>query len=177
GWRLGRVITVVDRGFASEENLRIIQRAGGHYIAGEKLRAGKREVAEALGRGGRYQQVKANLHVKEIVVGDGEARRRYVLVYNPEQAKRDRLRREKLVDHLEAELAQLKTLPSGQHTKAVCALLSHPPTPATWRRPGAASCASTGPGCAMRNALTANTCCAPPTTPCPLKTSPWAISS
>ena len=126
GWRLGRVITVVDRGFASEENLRIIQRAGGHYIAGEKLRAGKREVAEALGRGGRYQQVKANLHVKEIVVGDGEARRRYVLVYNPEQAKRDRLRREKLVEHLEAELAQLKTLPSGQHTKAVCALLSHP---------------------------------------------------
>src|SRR5690606_40216187 len=36
------------------------------------------------------------------------------------------LRREKLVEHLEAELAQLKTLPSGQHTKAVCALLSHP---------------------------------------------------
>lgn len=126
GWRLGRVITVVDRGFASEENLRIIQRAGGHYIAGEKLRSGKREEAEALGRGGRYQQVKANLHVKVIVVGDGEARRRYVLVYNPEQAKRDRLRREKLVEHLEAELAQLKTLPSGQHTKAVCALLSHP---------------------------------------------------
>jgi len=30
GWKLGRVITVVDRGFRSEENLRILQRAGGH---------------------------------------------------------------------------------------------------------------------------------------------------
>lgn len=29
GWKLGRVITVVDRGFSSAENLRHLQRAGG----------------------------------------------------------------------------------------------------------------------------------------------------
>lgn len=39
GWKLGGVISVVDRGFVSEDNLRILQHAGGHYIAGEKLLA------------------------------------------------------------------------------------------------------------------------------------------
>ncbi|MGI8623591.1 MAG: IS1634 family transposase [Solirubrobacteraceae bacterium] len=38
GWRLGRVVTVVDRGFSSDENLRYLTRAGGHWIAGEKMR-------------------------------------------------------------------------------------------------------------------------------------------
>jgi|SRR5690242_9405926 len=38
GWRLGRVVTVVDRGFSSRENLAYLQRAGGHYIAGERMR-------------------------------------------------------------------------------------------------------------------------------------------
>src|SRR3954451_17099081 len=32
GWRLGRVVTVVDRGFSSDENLRYLTRAGGHWI-------------------------------------------------------------------------------------------------------------------------------------------------
>ena len=40
GWRLGRVVTVVDRGFSSRENLAYLQRAGGHYIAGERMRDG-----------------------------------------------------------------------------------------------------------------------------------------
>jgi hypothetical protein len=50
GWKLGRVITVLDRGFNSEDNLRYLRRAGGHYIAGEKLRSGKAKTAEALKR-------------------------------------------------------------------------------------------------------------------------------
>lgn len=126
GWKLGRVISVVDRGFASEDNLRTLQRAGGHYIAGERMRSGKAPIEEALSRKGRYQTVRDNLHVKEIIVGEGEARRRYILVRNPEQAKRDRLQRQKLVEKLEMELQQLKELVGGRHTKAVCALMSHP---------------------------------------------------
>jgi hypothetical protein len=70
-WKLGRVVTVVDRGFVSEENLRVLRRAGGHYIAGERLRAGKKGVKEALSRPGRYQQVGPHLEVKEIVVAPG----------------------------------------------------------------------------------------------------------
>lgn len=126
GWKLGRVISVVDRGFTSEDNLRTLQRAGGHYIAGERMRSGKAEVEDALSRRGRYQEVRNSLYIKEIVVGDGEARKRYVLVRNPEQAKRDRAQREKHLARLEKELAQLKHLDRGKHTKAVCALRSHP---------------------------------------------------
>lgn len=126
GWKLGRVITVVDRGFVSEENLRELQKAGGHYIAGEKLRSGKEDTEAALSRGGRYRWVKEGVEVKEIVVGEGEARKRYVLVRNEKQAERDRAQREKLVERLEQELGQLKLLEGQHHTRACCALLSHP---------------------------------------------------
>jgi hypothetical protein len=61
GWRLGRVVTVVDRGFSSDENLRYLTRAGGHYIAGMKLRSGMAETEQALSRQGRYRTIKDNL--------------------------------------------------------------------------------------------------------------------
>ncbi|MDP3062085.1 MAG: IS1634 family transposase, partial [Chloroflexota bacterium] len=124
GWKLGRVITVVDRGFVSEENLKELQRAGGHYIAGERLRSGKAETEAALGRAGRYQWVEDGVEVKEIVVGQGEARRRYVLVRNEKRAERDRAQREELLRRLERELSQLKELKGQPHTRACCALLS-----------------------------------------------------
>ena len=61
GWRLGRVVTVVDRGLSSEENLRYLTRAGGHWIAGEKLRDGSPDAHAALSRQGRYRTVRDNL--------------------------------------------------------------------------------------------------------------------
>ncbi len=125
-WKLGRVVTVVDRGFTSEETLRVLQRAGGHYIAGERLRAGKEGVREALRRAGRYQRVRPNLEVKEIVVGTGEARQRYLLVRNPQQADQDRAQREKVLRRIREELAAIQHLPREQHAKAVCALIAHP---------------------------------------------------
>jgi len=125
-WKLGRVITVVDRGFVSEENLRTLQRAGGHSIVGERMRSGKAGVEQALSRPGRYQKVRPNLEVKEIVVGTGEARQRYILVRNPEQAERDRAQREQILARLREELAGLERLPKEEHTRAVCALIAHP---------------------------------------------------
>jgi hypothetical protein len=56
-WKRGRVISVMDRGFSSEESLCILQQVGGHYIVGEKMWSGKAAVEEALSRRGRYQQV------------------------------------------------------------------------------------------------------------------------
>lgn len=38
GWKLGRVRSVINRGFSSENNLRYLQRVGDHYIVGEKMR-------------------------------------------------------------------------------------------------------------------------------------------
>lgn len=125
GWRLGRVISVVDRGFNSEANLRELQKTGGHYIAGEKM-SGKHTAEEAMARPGRFKTVRDNLEVKEIVVGDGEARARYVLVRNPDEARRDAFRREAHLKKLELELSKLKELDGDAHTKAHCALQTHP---------------------------------------------------
>jgi hypothetical protein len=124
-WRLGRVITVVDRGFCSEENLAQLQRGGGHYIAGERMRSGKPTTEAALSRPGRYQTVRDNVEVKEILVGEGEGRERYILVRNPQQATRDKARREELLAIIKAELDAARNLPDGQHTKALCTLVSH----------------------------------------------------
>ncbi len=122
GWQLGRVITVIDRGFVSEDNLKELRKGGGHYIAGERMRSGKAGAEAALGRAGRYQVVKEGVEVKEIVVGEGEARERYVVVRNPKQAQRDRAKREELLAKLEKELDGLK---GPGHSKTCCALLSH----------------------------------------------------
>jgi hypothetical protein len=71
GWRLGRVTWVVDRGFSSDANLAYVTRAGGHWIAGERMRDGSPDAAAALARQGRYQQVRDNLGVKEVRLGEG----------------------------------------------------------------------------------------------------------
>jgi transposase len=157
GWRLGRVVTVVDRGFASDDNLAYLTRAGGHWIAGERLRDGAADVAEVLARQGRYQQVRDNLRVKEVRVGSGEAARRFIICHNPEQADRDRTLREEHLARLEAELQRIAELRAKQakatkagragrgngrrarqaatedHLKAECALRDHP-TLGRWLR-------------------------------------------
>jgi len=125
GWKLGRVVTVADRGFSSEENLRILQNAGGHYIVGERMTAGKPIVEKALAHPGRFKSVRDNLEVKEVIIGDGEARVRYVLVRNPSEARRDAVRREKHLLKLKAELVKLKELDGCAHSKAHCRLNSH----------------------------------------------------
>jgi transposase len=65
GWKLNRVISVIDRGFSSEDNPRYLQRAGGHYIAGERMRSGMENVEQALTRPGRFKPVTDNLEIKE----------------------------------------------------------------------------------------------------------------
>ena len=126
GWKLGRVISVMDRGFVSAANCIALQRAGGHYIIGEKMRCGKPEVIKALSKAGRYSKLREDLFAKESIVGEGERRIRYVIVLNPNEAKKDKLTREKHLDRLSDKLAALDDLSDGQqHTKAVCALISH----------------------------------------------------
>ncbi|WP_353948253.1 IS1634 family transposase [Sporolactobacillus sp. Y61] len=125
GWKLGRVISVMDRGFSTEDNLTTLQRAGGHYIVGEPMRSGKKIVDEAMSRKGRYQKVRNHLEVKEIVVGDGEKRQRFILAYNSKEAEKDKKQRERLVRDLEMALEDLHQLPEKKHTKAACALRSH----------------------------------------------------
>jgi transposase len=125
GWKLSRCIWVMDRGMNSEENRTILQQAGGHYILGEKLRDEQGVHQEALARRGRFQKVKDNLEVKEVVVGQGERRRRFVLVHNPEEAKKDKATRERTLQKIKEALLALGDQKGKMHKKSVCALLAH----------------------------------------------------
>jgi hypothetical protein len=104
-WKLSRVVWVADRGFQSAENRRYLQRAGGHYIIGEKLRSESAEAKAALGRQGRYRTVAGNLEVKEVRVDDGTMRDRFVICRNPDQAERDKTVRDQIVSQLEDAIA------------------------------------------------------------------------
>ena len=97
-WTLSRVIWVADRGFTSAANRRYLRRGDHHYIIGEKLRSGSAEAAAALSRQGRYQDVTANLRVKEVKISDSE---RFVICFNPEGAERDAKVRERMLAQLE----------------------------------------------------------------------------
>jgi Transposase DDE domain len=97
-WTLGRVVWVADRGFTSAANRRYLQRAGGHYILGEKLRTESPEVEAALGRQGRYKTLADNMRIKEVKVADADDR--FVICHNPDQAKRDAATREQLIAQL-----------------------------------------------------------------------------
>ena len=101
-WTLGKVIWVADRGFTSAANRRHLGAGGDGYILGEKLRSGSPEAAAALARPGRYQDVSANLRVKEVKVSEHE---RFVVCHNPDAADRDAAVRANLVERLEAMIA------------------------------------------------------------------------
>jgi len=134
GWRLGRVVTVVDRGFSSDENLRYLTRAGGHWIAGERMRDGSPDAQAALSRQGRYQTVRDNLRVKEVRVGDGDAAKRFIVCHNPAEAERDKHTRDETIARLQAELERIAAArakatsakASDAHHRAECALRDHP---------------------------------------------------
>jgi Transposase DDE domain len=101
-WTLGKVIWVADRGFTSAQNRRYLAAGGGGYILGEKMRSGSPEAAAAMARQGRYQDITANLRVKEVKISESE---RFVVCHNPDAATRDAAIRANLVDRLEAMIA------------------------------------------------------------------------
>jgi hypothetical protein len=139
-WRLGRVITVVDRGFSSADNLAYLRRAGGHYIAGMRMRDGNPLVDAVLSRQGRYQQVRDNLRVKEVRLDGHDAR--FVICHNPDQAERDRQQRDDAIARITGELTRIadqrardakrprgdttRTKNEAAHLRAECALRDHP---------------------------------------------------
>ena len=57
--------------------------------------------------------------------GQGDRRRRFVLVFNPEQAKKDKATRDKTLKKIEETIKALGDPSGAGHKRAVCALLSH----------------------------------------------------
>lgn len=126
GWNLGRVITVADTGFNSAKNRTELQAAAGHFILGEKLR-GVNDSARALSTAGRYKKLECGLEIKEVEL-DKETSvktRRYVVVRNPDEATRDKAKRDDIVAEVERRLAGLKQLDGEAHEKGACELRGH----------------------------------------------------
>jgi hypothetical protein len=126
GWNLARVIWVLDRGFTSERNRRYLQRAGGHYIVGEKLRSDSKEAGAALARQGRYHTVEGNLRVKQVRIDDGTYRDRFVICHNPERAERDQVVREQILERLQQEIHHADGLPPSKRSELYGALSTKP---------------------------------------------------
>jgi hypothetical protein len=121
-WKLGRVVWVADRGFTSEANRRYLQRAGGNYIVGERLRGGTAEADAALARQGRYHTVAGNLEVKEVVLDNGVMRDRFVICRNPDQAMRDQAVRDNLLAQLDDAIAGSDKLTKTARNKLAAGL-------------------------------------------------------
>jgi transposase len=122
-WQLGRCLFVGDAGLYSAQNLVELSRGLGRYVLAVPMRRVQDVEAEVLTRPGRYRPVADNLRVKEVWVGDGERRKRYVLCLNPQEAERQRQRRRQVLVEVEAELTALDKR-ADDHPKAACAVMA-----------------------------------------------------
>ena len=104
GWKLGRAMFVADAGMNSEGNRTELAKACGKYLLACRMSSVAEIKRDVLTKPGRYTVFKDNLHAKEVIVGDGERRKRYILCYNPKEAVRQKKHREMLVGLLEQEL-------------------------------------------------------------------------
>jgi len=106
GWQLGRALFVADAGMNSQDNQQELSRACGKYLLASRM-ASVGEIRDTvLSKRGRYTVFTENLHAKEVIIGDGECRKRYILCYNPKEADRQKKHRSLAVEVLEKELAR-----------------------------------------------------------------------
>ena len=119
---IGRVCVVADRGFISKETLEKLENkeGGWDFILGVRMRASKEARDEVVGKLGNMAEAEPRkgftvvhgerknskdpspLEVKEVWVDQ----RRYVVCYNPEQARKDAADRSRIVEALRATLKQ-----------------------------------------------------------------------
>jgi hypothetical protein len=118
--RLGRVLFVGDAGLYSRANLDELAKGAGRYILATPIRRVKEIRDEVLRHPGRYADIAPNLRAKEVLLGAGERRRRYILCLNEEEAAKQRRHRAELLEILKAELDGL----TADHPKAACRLVA-----------------------------------------------------
>src|SRR3954453_10569793 len=122
-WRLGRCLFVGDGGMYSADNLVELSRGLGRYVLAVPMRRVKDVETAVLTRPGRYRKVSDNLEVKEVWVGDGERRKRYVLSFNLAASEQQSAPRAQVLVEITAELTLLDER-SEDHPKAACALMA-----------------------------------------------------
>ncbi len=118
--RLGRALFVGDAGLYAKANLAELSRGAGRYILATPVGRVKEIKDEVLSRPGRYAAITPNLRAKEVIVGEGERRRRYILCLNAEEATREKRHRDEILDLVRLELDRL----AGDHPKAACRLVA-----------------------------------------------------
>jgi hypothetical protein len=118
--RLGRALFVGDAGLYAKANLAELSRGAGRYILATPIGRVKEVKDEVLSRPGRYAEITPNLRAKEVIVGQGERRRRYILCLNAEEAEREKRHRDEILRLLQRELDRL----AGDHPKAACRLVA-----------------------------------------------------
>jgi len=112
-----RMCVVADRGMISDETMVELEKRGIDYILGARERTDKevRQIVLADAKPmvplviPRARDKETALEVKEVVVGDWGPTaklRRYVVCFNPEEAKRDVAARAAILDSLQAKLTQ-----------------------------------------------------------------------
>ncbi len=118
--RLGRALFVGDAGMYAKANLAELSRGAGRYILATPIGRVKEIKDEVLSRPGRYAEISPHLRAKEVLVGQGERRRRYILCLNTEEAAREQRHRDEILELLQLELDRL----ASDHPKAACRLLA-----------------------------------------------------
>ena len=106
GWNLGRALFVADSGMNSQENRKELAKACGTYLLASRMASVKEIRETVLSQPGRYRELSDNLHAKEVFL---ENRKRYILCYNPKEARRQAQHRAEIVIMLEGKLKSHKT--------------------------------------------------------------------
>ena len=104
GWNLGRALFVADSGMNSQDNRTELSRACGKYLLACRMANVAEIKRDVLSKRGRYTVFNDNLHAKEVIVGDGVRRKRYILCFNPKEAERQEKHRQDVIACLEREL-------------------------------------------------------------------------
>jgi transposase len=107
-WNLNRTLFVADAGLNSIKNRKELSKACGKYILAARMASVTEIKKKVLSNCSRYTVVQDNLRAKEVIIGNGERRRRYILCHNPKEEKRQKAHREQVVTHLKEEISKHK---------------------------------------------------------------------
>jgi transposase len=105
GWNLGRALFVADSGMNSHENRQELAKACGKYLLATRMASVAEIKKTVLSQPGRYKKLKDNMYAKEVTLENGK---RYIICFNPKEAKRQAEHRQEIVAMLEEELASHK---------------------------------------------------------------------
>jgi hypothetical protein len=105
GWNLGRALFVADSGMNSKKNRKELAKACGTYLLASRMGSVKEIKETVLAQPGRYRELSENLRAKEVILENGN---RYIICYNPKEAKRQATHRNEILTMLEEELKKHK---------------------------------------------------------------------